>query len=1122
MKKTLKIIMLVTLSLSVAFAVEAYYANQYLFNLNADEMPLTKEQMQTLKTPYPHLNKLIKKYDVVRIEPWLKHAKADESFDGVYLNRVYRLVTSAIQPAPLLIADEIASSSKKIMNAEPEAIMRTSSAIPNDPGMGKQWFLHKANVPDAWKLWNLEAGEVPGDRSIVVAVVDDGVEYTHPDLWKNIWINQDEISATYFGLIDTDANGFVTPEEAVAFTGDLNGNGKADLRDVLSSMSPLTDGVDNDSDGYIDNIIGWDTNESGRSSDDDKDPMVTNNSHGTHVAGLVGATSNNGVGVASAAYNISIMAVKATGDETVLSINTGYDGMLYAAQAGADIINCSWGGPGYNSYAQTLIYTITNTYGSLMIAAAGNGDDYGNPDDTPHYPSGYDNVISVTAVSSSDVFSWANYGAADGNFKGIDISAPGESLYSTYLTKDNPYAYLTGTSMASPFVASCFALLKSVYPDSSNEWLTERMLNNTDPIDHLNPDFAGELGRGRVNMLKALVFDKWPNLSVAKLNQSIGSGDGDSILNPGETVDVNLELMNDSGWTQASQVSGVLSTDEEGVLLLDSIASWSSISSGSSLLNEGNGFKIQFDSDAEIKTYSFNLDLLSNEAGSFPYRKTLKINIDLSLVQEGFPFYAKTEVEAGVVCADVNDNGNQEIIFADKSGYLYIIDAMGDTLPNFPIALGSQPGGIAVADIDLDDTLEIVTTLFDKKVQVYDVSGKKEWSRKAGLFITGLPAIGNLDADPELEVVFTAYDQKIYAVNHDSTDVPGFPYLTGQLLHSGPSLADINGDGKDNIIVASKGGQCLVLNSDTTPMTSWPVNGLGSIIAEPQVILGNDTSAVILVGNEGGDIYALNIDGSQRFSVNGSGSIRTSPALYFDGGEAFAFFATTTGNIYKIDLNTGDLVESWPKTIASQLYHSLTICDIPVEGSMTPCILAMGNNGKLYTMDLNGNSVGNNFPLDTKYLSKSSPVLSDIDADGDLDIITGNYSGVTVQDLKTIMGTNYWPMHKGSADRRGSVSQMLTSVDDGSILANTFELMGNYPNPFNPTTMIRFTIPSISTMTLKVYSLDGKEVYSKAYQNMSAGVNEIDLNMNSFASGLYIYSLRFGDLVKNSKMILMK
>ena len=851
--------------------------------------------------------------------------------------------------------------------------------------------------------------------------------------------------------------------------------------------------------------------------------MVKNNDHGTHVAGLVGATTNNAIGIASAAYNISIMPVKATGDETVLSINTGWDGILYAAQAGADIINCSWGGPGYSSYAQNIINNVYNNYGSMIVAAAGNGADSENDiaQDDPHYPSGYDHVVSVTAVGSNDNFSWASYGFADGNFYGVDLSAPGETMLSTVLTKAGSYGYKMGTSMASPFAASCFALLKSVYPDSSNDWLVDRMLSNTDPIDDLNPDYAGQIGTGRINMLKALVSDKWPKLTIVDQFESITSGDGDIVLNPGETINLIVEVKNDTGWADASNVIGLLRTSEKGITITDSIATWSSIPENVAALDDGNGYSITFSDDLLPGDYEFELILESATDEGFPYSFTRSLSISLSLEQEGFPFIAQTEVEASPLYVDIDDDGMKEIIFGDKSGEIYVVDHNGDDLPGFPVSLGSQTGGVAVADIDLDDTLEIVATGFDKLISVYDVYGHHEWSRHATFFITAVPAIGNLDDDPELEVVVGSYDQNLYALNHDSTDVAGFPYATGQLLHSGVSLADLNNDGKDDIIYVSKNGQVGVLTSAGNMMSGWPQNVGGSTQSEPQVIITGDSSAIILWGNDLGDMYAYDLAGNERFMINGNGAIKASPALGVEEERLFAFFATTQGEVYKIDVAGDSVVTGWPAEINS-IHQSLVIADVLDDGANQPHVLGMGNNGNIYALNMSGNLIPG-FPINTKHLSRSALAVTDLDDDQDLDLIAGNYSGISVTDLKNALQTEsiLWPMHRGSVDRRGSTTFLISSMKDIQI-PSRFELLGNAPNPFNPITTIKFRTEKNDPLNLRMYSLDGKLIMSRQISNPSVGLNAIKLNLGSFPSGIYVYALEQADQVRSSKMILLK
>ncbi len=1125
MKRIFIVLVLLSAAALSSAAGPSYYEDHILFSLHKDEAPLTRQACETLETPYPALNAYIKKHGVVRIEPWLPRARPGDRDGDVYLNRIYRLVLSRNTEASLMIMAELANSAPAITGVEREPLMK-KYAVPNDPSLGNQWHLSKVQARQAWQLWDLEGGETPGDPQIVIAVVDDGVEYTHPDLWKNIWINQDEIPSVYFSLIDDtygNSDGYVTAEEAVNFCGDIDGNGKTDLRDVIAANSLLVSNTDTDGDGYKDNIIGWDTDESSSDSDDDRDPMVTDNSHGTHVAGLAGAVTNNGIGIASVGYSVSVMPVKATGDAASDNISTGWDGILYAAHAGADIINCSWGGPGYSSYAQNIINSVYNTYGAIVVAAAGNGDDSGNPTDEPHYPSGYQNVVSVTALNSSDIFSWANYGAPDpaNNFYGVDIAAPGESIYSTYLTKVNSYASLSGTSMASPLVASCLGLIKSVYPDSTNDWLVSRLLEHTDPIDALNPDYAGQLGSGRVNILKSLVYDTWPKISYVSHAGTITGGDADSVLNPGESFRFLIELKNDTGWADAQNVQGILRTAREGIVILDSTGAWTQIPQNTAALNSDDGFSVAFSADLLPANYAFTLELTANASGEYPYTVSIPIQLSLFLDQQGFPFIASTSVEASPVFADIDGNGTQEIIFGDKSGMLYVVDYSGSVLPGFPVSLGSQTGGVAVADIDRDGVLEIVATLFDRQVRVYDINGQFEWSRRIDGFITAMPAIGNVDADPEYEVVFGAYDQKLYVMNHDSSDVSGFPRNIGKNIRGGVALADVNADGYDEIVYGEYGGQVSILDVQGNTLSGWPKTTSGSISGEPCVIVTGDHDAIILIGNDQGDMYGYDLNGTQRFMIDGYGSIKASPALLREGDAIYAAFGASSGELYLIDVMNGTLLPDWPKTIGP-VYQSLAFADVVNDTEETQQVLAVGNDGLIYAFTKQGQNVPG-FPVNIRYLSKSSLAFADIDNDGDNEIICGTYSGISVIDLKEGLGGSYWPLHRGNRERSGAIFTMVSAVKETDLPVEfEFELIGNAPNPFNPLTMIKYTVSDSAPVVLRIYSLDGKQIMEKEIREPSAGTNLIPIDMSGFSSGLYLYSLEHNKVVKKAKMIYLK
>lgn len=280
-----------------------------------------------------------------------------------------------------------------------------------------------------------------GSKNVVVAVTDTGVDYTHPDLAQNIWVNADEI-----------------PDN----------------------------GIDDDGNGYIDDRHGIDTYHN------DSDPM-DDHGHGTHCAGTIGGKGDNQLGVAGVNWNVSIMPLKflgAGGGGSTLDAITLID---YAVNNGADVINASWGGY-FASQALKEAIMRARDAGVIFVAAAGNSAS--NNDGRPHYPSNYalSNVISVAATDENDNLTYfSNYGPTT-----VHVAAPGMSILSTY--PGGSYRFLSGTSMAAPHVAGLAGLLRSIYPDEPYTDTVKRILNG-DPLASLSGMI---LTARRVNAYKSI------------------------------------------------------------------------------------------------------------------------------------------------------------------------------------------------------------------------------------------------------------------------------------------------------------------------------------------------------------------------------------------------------------------------------------------------------------------------------------------------------------------------------------------------------------------------------------------------------------------------------------------
>ena len=284
---------------------------------------------------------------------------------------------------------------------------------------------------------------------------------------------------------------------------------------------------------------------------EDNDPDVKSDStdHGVRVSGLASAVSDNGIGISSVAFNAKLLIVKAGADNNATAIYRGYEGIKYAADNGANIINCSWGGPAGGSYGQDIInYAIAK--GCLVIVAAGNE---GSID--PEYPAIYSGVLAVGSVDNTDKKSnFSNFGPH------ITLSAPGE----TFSTGNrNNYTIARGTSFSVPLVSGTAALVKSRFPHFDMSQVREQIRVTTDNIDALNPNFLGLLGKGRLNVFRA-VTETPPSIRQQKITL-LDKGRGS--IPPGDTLRIFLDIKN--FLSPASGIIVKLISDNPDVQVID-------------------------------------------------------------------------------------------------------------------------------------------------------------------------------------------------------------------------------------------------------------------------------------------------------------------------------------------------------------------------------------------------------------------------------------------------------------------------------------------------------------------------------------------------------------------------
>ncbi len=525
------------------------------------------------------------------------------------LARIYRL---DLLPGSV-VEDTVAAfaAHPAIEWAEPDYLAYPASNIPDDPLFSQQWGLTKIQAPEAWDI-------VTGTQTIVIAMVDSGIDISHQDLVNRLWVNP----------------------------GEIPGNG-----------------LDDDNNGFVDDVRGWNFVHGTADIND-------GNGHGTQVAGVAAAATDDGVGIAGVCWNCRIMPVRVMADSGVSNYSDIALGVRYAADKGAAVINLSLGGYAYSNALRDAINYAVNVKNAVVVGGAGNDNVA-----TAFYPAAYETVLAVAATTNADSkAAFSDYGTW------VDLSAPGETITTTFLGGD--WGAANGTSLAAPFVSGVAALVRSQHPDWSAALVRNQLLQTADALDVLNPVYAGKLGTGRVNAMRA-TQDPHPIITL------VGTSVNDDPLGrpiPGETATLAVTLRND--WWDAMGITGELATVDPLVTVEQATAGYGDlISSASGVSNPVYTFTVTAGAGYS-HAIPFTLSISANDGA---YTATIPLTITTRSGDEHF---------CGTVAEDMVWTNDKTYILDCNVGIApgYTLTIQAGTEVHFNGNYNLNVGGALVAD----------------------------------------------------------------------------------------------------------------------------------------------------------------------------------------------------------------------------------------------------------------------------------------------------------------------------------------------------------------------------------------------------------------------------------------
>ncbi len=937
-----------------------------------------------------------------------------------------------------------------------------SADSPNDPLFDEQWYhINTGSNPgvpgtpdadlDTPEAWDLTTG------AVLVAAVDSGVEWFHPDLVENLWRNLGE---------DADGDGTVLEWDSgqgryVFDPGDLNG-------------------VDDDGNGLVDDLIGWDF------TDGDNDPV---GEHGTYVNGVLAARGDNSLGIAGICPTCTFVAIRGSCRPEAID---------YAVDLGATVINLSC----VSSLTPGLVASLdyARDMGVLVVAASGNGE-LAVPNNVCSRP-------EVLCVTGSDSYDRSWQGSSTGPI--VDVAAPADDVKTTQL--GGGYRLIGGTSVATPMVAGVGALVRSVAPALTAPEVQSIITSSVDPL--VSPSLY--VGAGRVNAQKAVeAADTAETLGshpVAVLDPTLFQMDGGllevfgTVLSP-DLLDYVIEVG-----------SGVYPLDFDG----PSTGGTSEVSGGSlgtiPLVNLP-------DEPSQVR-------LTVRDVHGQTATATAALQTGVTL-EAGWPLELGASVRSSPALADLDGDGVAEVIVATSDGWLHAHRADGSPVSGWPQFLNqSLTTSPTVADVDGDGAAEVFLQADEQSVWAFDGDGSQldGWPI-FHLDPTFTAPIADVDADGELELVVATRATNFFNLvlyEKDGTISPGnWPRYAFGLPAGAPATVDLSGDERLEIVVLSTMGTETRLEAfDSFGLDVWSTSLPAATYTSPVAgDLNDDGSAEIVVGDSQGRLHVFTASGAYvtGWPIDLSDLALNEPAIADLNGDGVPEIVVGKSDGQTLAMGyDGTFLEGWPSGHAGEnLATPVSIANINLDAESE---VMFGTTSRFFGLSHTGRLEAP-FPLTSTGTIRSVPSVADIDLDGRVEIAFGTEDGrvYLFESPAGVMASFEWPTHRGNFARTGAYEPgaSTTSVEEAPI--RNFPSLSFQPNPSSGEGFLRFSLAVPGQVHVYVVDVLGRRVLSLDRNYRQAGDHEIVWSAEQWPStapaGVYLLRLEASGLTADHKIV---